>query len=95
MSVSTLERWYASQCNGDWEHGYGVHIETLDNPGWMVQIDLHNTKKQSSSLERVAIDRTKDDWIQYWIENQKFQIACGPMNFSEAIETFVNWFESN
>jgi hypothetical protein len=28
-----LQGWYATQCDGDWEHEYGVSIETLDNPG--------------------------------------------------------------
>ena len=34
MSLSALENWYAGQCNGVWEHGCGVRIDTLDNPGW-------------------------------------------------------------
>jgi hypothetical protein len=50
---------------------------------------------ESSSLERVRIDRAENDWIQYWVEKQEFQIACGPMNLSEAIEIFVHWFESD
>lgn len=31
--VKRLERGYRSQCDGDWEHGEGVEIGTLDNPG--------------------------------------------------------------
>ena len=95
MSLSTLERWYASQCNGDWEHGVGVTVESLDNPGWRVRFGLHDTKRQGSSLERVKIDRTENDWIQYWVENYEFQIACGPMNLSEAIEIFIRWFDAD
>ena len=45
MSVSSLEEWYARQCNGDWEHHYGVRVETIDNPGWRVRIDLAETRK--------------------------------------------------
>jgi hypothetical protein len=31
MNLSTLERWYASQCNGEWEHAYGlIRLITLD-----------------------------------------------------------------
>lgn len=36
MSVSALERWYASQCDDNWEHSYGIRIDTLDNPGWRI-----------------------------------------------------------
>lgn len=38
-----LQNWYISQVDGDWEHQYGVAIETLDNPGWKVTIDLQRT----------------------------------------------------
>ena len=31
--------WYLSQCNGDWEHAYGVKIDTLDNPGWTLEVE--------------------------------------------------------
>ncbi|MFE4959105.1 Imm53 family immunity protein [Streptomyces sp. NPDC056653] len=28
-----LQNRYAQQCDGDWEHEWGVKIATLDNPG--------------------------------------------------------------
>ena len=94
MSLSELERWYASQCNGDWEHSYGVKINTTDNPGWRVHIDLWGTTRQDAELERVKIERTGDDWIQYWVEKNQFNIACGPANLTEAASIFVRWLES-
>ena len=39
-TLARLQRWYASQCDGDWEHHSDVEIGTLDNPGWSVDIDL-------------------------------------------------------
>jgi len=95
MSLSALEQWYASQCNGEWEHGYGVQIDTLDNPGWNMRIGLHGTKRQGAALARVALNRSQDDWISYWVEKEEFQVACGPKNLSEAIDIFVVWFESD
>lgn len=41
--LNWLQAWYADQCNEDWEHEWGVKIETLDNPGWSVSIDLEET----------------------------------------------------
>lgn len=35
-----LEQWYASRCDGRWEHDKGVSVETIDNPGWRVMIDI-------------------------------------------------------
>jgi hypothetical protein len=43
-----LQRWYADQCNGDWEHKDGVEINTPDNPGWRVVIDLRDTALEST-----------------------------------------------
>jgi hypothetical protein len=94
MSLSTLEKWYSGRCNGDWEHSFGVEISTLDNPGWSVEIDLHDTGKQKTTFERIRIDRSPNDWIQYWAEKEKFQIRCGPLNLSEAIAIFARWFDS-
>jgi hypothetical protein len=64
MSVSALERWHASQCNGNWEHSYSIRTDTLDNPGWSIQIDLRDTRKQDCCVERTRLDRTENDWIQ-------------------------------
>ena len=93
--LSALEQWYANQCNGEWEHGQGVRIDTIDNPGSCVDIDLKDTSKQDASLERMKIDRSEDDWIHYWVEKKEFHITCGPLNLSEAVEIFVRWFDSN
>jgi hypothetical protein len=43
-NISWLEDWYEAQCNGDWDDGNGVKIDTLDNPGWMVTVDLNGTR---------------------------------------------------
>jgi hypothetical protein len=94
-ALSTLEQWYSSQCNGEWEHGFGVEISTIDNPGWSVSIDLHDTPKQDAAFTRVKIDREDKNWIHYWAEKQKFQIYCGPSNLSEAIGIFVRWFDAD
>ncbi len=38
-----LQSWFVNQCNGVWEHEHGISIETTDNPGWLVKIDLVGT----------------------------------------------------
>lgn len=95
MSLSALEQWYTTQCNGEWEHAYGIEINTLDNPGWHVKIDLRDTKRQDSSLDRVRINRTEINWIEYWAEKNRFEFACGPLNLTESLEIFVSWFNSD
>jgi hypothetical protein len=50
-----FERWYQEQCDDEWEHHYGVTIETLDNPGWLVKIDLQGIKPGVTSIGRVLV----------------------------------------
>jgi hypothetical protein len=76
MSLSTLEKWYSRHCNGDWEHGFGADISTIDNPGWSVAIALRETPKQEATFASVKIDRKHDDWIHYWAEKQKLRFAA-------------------
>ena len=93
VNLSQLETWYAANCDGEWEHSYGVTIETLDNPGWIVKIDLHGTRAAGENLEPVRIDRSESDWITYRVTEGQFRIACGPKNLSESIAEFIEWFD--
>lgn len=43
--ITQLQNWYKSQCDGIWEHEYGLDISTLDNPGWRVHINGESGKK--------------------------------------------------
>jgi Immunity protein 53 len=45
-----LQKWYQSQCNGDWEHSYGITIQTLDNPGWSLFVNLDGTMMEERSF---------------------------------------------
>jgi len=59
--IEKLQRIYASQCNGDWEHSWGVHIETLDNPGWKFQFNLKYTPLHHLPFEAVRTERNEND----------------------------------
>ena len=88
-----LQRWYANQCDGEWEHDYGVDIGTLDNPGWTLRVDLTGTPLAGRSFGRLENHRGEHDWLVCWIEQHQFHAACGPRNLDEAIETFLEWAE--
>ena len=87
-TLQWLQQWYQSQCDGDWEHTYGVDIGTLDNPGWTLKIDLDGTDLWEKDLDFVKIERSEHDWIMYKIKDMKFDAAGGPMNLTEIIEIF-------
>ena len=54
--IEWLEQWYVAQCDGDWEHAKGVKIETLDNPGWLLTVDLAGTEREGRPDAVVRIE---------------------------------------
>ncbi|MGD8289878.1 MAG: Imm53 family immunity protein, partial [Gemmatimonadota bacterium] len=61
--LQQLQQWYISQCDGEWEEDFGIRIETLDNPGWAVEIDLEDTSLAGVSYPPVKDLDPDDDWI--------------------------------
>lgn len=88
--IEKLNFWYQAQCNGDWEHQFGISINTIDNPGWKVVIDLCGTRWENLSIERITIDHDNHqlDWMHFEISNSKFIGTSSPMNLSALIEKF-------
>lgn len=86
-----LEEWFHGQCDGTWEHQYGVRVETLDNPGWSVEIDLRGTPLHGETLAAIEIDRTPVDWIRVRLEDDEFKGFGGPRNLGEIIRIFLRW----
>jgi len=86
-----LQGWFAGHCDGDWEHDRGITIETLDNPGWRVRIELGGTEQQSVAFDRTEVHRAEHDWYELWVDGTGFEAACGPLNLGEVIHAFRAW----
>jgi hypothetical protein len=104
--LSWLQNWYAAQCDGDWEHQYGLTIETLDNPGWYVAINLAETPLEDTTFQPVDERyRSEDNWVDCRVvegdaegisvrdsvRGPKFRGAGGPHNLSEILHIFREW----
>lgn len=85
-----ISNWFALECNGDWEHENQIKIETSDNPGWIIQIDLRNTPWENFSIEYILHENSEDDWFGYSIKNKKFE-ASGDLS---KLEFLLNKFRS-
>jgi hypothetical protein len=83
-----LQEWYSGQCDGDWEHQYGVEIGTIDNPGWRVRVDLQGTALDGCRLDIVRFENADDDWLRYWSDGTRFEAAAGPRSLARAVEAF-------
>ncbi|HEY7932200.1 MAG TPA: immunity 53 family protein [Solirubrobacteraceae bacterium] len=89
-----LQDWYSSQCDGAWEHSYGIQIGTLDNPGWRVRIDLERTSVVDLPFERVEVHNSERDWLVCWVEDRQFHAACGSHNLIQSLDVFLRWSET-
>ena len=70
-----ISEWMISECDGDWEHEYGIKIETLDNPGWDVEIDLSYTDLENLHFEYTLVENSEHDWYCWKVKNGKFEAA--------------------
>ncbi|MGZ3823129.1 MAG: Imm53 family immunity protein, partial [Mucilaginibacter sp.] len=62
--------WYASNCDRDWEHSFGIKIETLDNPGWAITIDLEATKWEDLKFSE-NVELSEDDWFNIDVKGKR------------------------
>lgn len=99
-----LMQWYLSQCDERWEHVYGIKIDTLDNPGWALTIDLRETSLENQPFKRVehgepSVDledwRQKGSWWVAKVEGACFEAACGPLDLHSVISLFRQWTEAS
>jgi hypothetical protein len=83
-----LEHWYSDQCDGDWEHTYGIRIDTLDNPGWSVRIDLTGTR--FAELPNVEIKEkyeSDSEWMICKVIEGVYKGSGGPLMLGPIIQT--------
>jgi hypothetical protein len=73
--LAGIQKWYLSQCDGDWEHTYGVTLGTLDNPGWTLTIELQETEWEDVAFSKVSDLDPEHDWYDCRKEGPVFRLA--------------------
>jgi len=95
-----LQSWYVAQCNGDWEHRHGIRLETMDNPGWLLTIDLVGTPLEGKPFQTIRQGVPCNDLAQWqacgsWrvceVAESRFKGACGPLDLAAVIDDFRRW----
>ncbi|MDZ4687168.1 MAG: immunity 53 family protein [Planctomycetaceae bacterium] len=97
--LSRLQKWYATQCDGEWEHQSGIQIQTLDNPGWMITINLVGTELHARPFQGISegVDKgnhpVRPRWIHCSLQNGVWQGASDETQLTRLLEVFLNWAE--
>jgi hypothetical protein len=97
-----LEKWYATQCNGTWEHQHGILVQSLDNPGWLVKIDLNGTNIEKFASDQIlrttGVPPTAANqnlggpiWMLCEIRDRKFNGAGDQSKLRDILDCFQNW----
>jgi hypothetical protein len=83
-----LSDWYIKNCNGDWEHDYGILIETIDNPGWHVTIDVQDSIIDIENRQWKYSENSPNDWFGFKVEEGKFDASGDPTKLEYLILLF-------
>ncbi|KUL23378.1 Imm53 family immunity protein [Streptomyces regalis] len=87
-ALAGLVRWYRSQCDGDWEHEYGVRLASLDNPGWHIEVDLLETDAEGRLMPKRRTDDGQGKWLVAWSDGEMFRASCDPGSLPEMLGLF-------
>jgi hypothetical protein len=97
-----LERWL--QERSEWEHDHGFRIESLDNPGWLVEANLRTVKPEAmASRVLVVVGEPPSDkngnvggsiWMTCEIRAGKFVGAGDPTQLRTILSQFRSLVEA-
>ncbi len=99
--LNWLMNWYAAQCDGDWEHEFGIEIGTLDNPGWSLKIDLSGTGLEGVAFSAVEHNLSAPDgdpashWHSCRLRDGRFEASGGARDLDILAGVFRKWAEAN
>jgi hypothetical protein len=87
--------WYESNCDGYWEHSYGINIQSTDDPGFSITIDLKETECEgapSRIIEHDFLKRYEENPVKRWykieVEQDKFVAYSSIASFDEVFRVF-------
>ncbi len=96
--LEELQHWYQLHCDNDWEHSYGISIETLDNPGWKISVDLTDTLLENVEFQSIQIGNPEsktESWMFCRKDKSCFIGMGGCYDLENIISIFLKWSKRN
>jgi Immunity protein 53 len=90
-ALADIQKWYASNCDGEWEHEFGIKIDTMDNPGWSVSIDLDDTNLEGKEFRLIENHQSEESWIECRVKDNEFHGFGDPSKLEEILQIFIDW----
>jgi len=89
--ITKLVEWYSEQCDGEWEHGSGIDLTTVDNHGWMLKVNLLGTPLETEQFEPITLIKSETDWLNCRKKETEFVGAGDPSKLSAILEHFLRF----
>jgi Immunity protein 53 len=104
-ALKWLQGWYRAQCDGDWEHQSGLAIQSLDNPGWLLSVDLIGTDCEAAAVPQVVMVRGEPpseengnqgsgEWMLCEVKDVKFIGAGAAASLDPILNCFRKWAQA-
>ena len=84
-----LQNWYLINCDDNWEHSYGISVNTLDNPGWIIKIDLSDTCLEDLQYEK-QFENDPFDWLSIKVNEKVFEGSGDPTKLITILTIFFD-----
>ncbi|WP_433366812.1 Imm53 family immunity protein [Actinoplanes sp. CA-142083] len=89
-----LASWYVAHCDGEWEHEFGVRIETVDNPGWNLRVDIIGTEMEGRIATRGRREFEGGGWLIVESDGRSFEASCDAMSLRLAVQEFKKFVDT-
>jgi hypothetical protein len=92
--LNWLTSWFGQFCDGYWERENQIKIQTVNNPGWWIQIDLTDTPLENISVNEKSYV-SEDDWYFCTIKDGAFRGSGDLMKLAFLLSVFRRIAENN
>lgn len=94
--LKEIQEWFQNQCDGEWEHARRITLDSCDNPGWWLKIDLQGTNLENKQFKEIktgdfSLNMPEPPWIHLYVENGVFNGAGDAMQLKNILRYFLDW----
>lgn len=101
--LSRLNAWFIDHCDDDWEHGQGIELESLDDPGWWLRVALLGTELEEAPFERISVGEEEGHrpfgvplseqrpWYRCEVRDGLFEAMRDPTNLRTILRIFLEF----
>ncbi len=91
-----LQDWYIQECinNKNCISDEIINIDTIDNPGWHIRINIKATKLARRILDEINFDNGDDDWVFIKLNTGVFEGVGDKSKLVFILQFFKAWCQN-